>query len=45
VQSLRTGVFSLSALARANVKLMLEYQRDLREGRNHSFNAVLRFAF
>lgn len=45
VESLRTGVFNLSALIRANVKAMLEYQRDLREGRNHSLNAVVRFAF
>lgn len=45
VPSLRTGVFALSALVRANVKAMLEYQRDLREGANHSLNAILRFAF
>lgn len=45
VASLRTGVLSLSALIRANVKAMLEYQRDLREGENHSLNAVVRFAF
>ncbi len=45
VASLRTGVLSLSALVRANVKAMLEYQRDLREGTNHSLNAVVRFAF
>jgi hypothetical protein len=45
VQSLRTGTFNLSALIRANVKAMLEYQRDLREGQNHSLNAVVRFAF
>ena len=45
VPSLRTGVFNLSALVRANVKAMLEYQRDLRTGENHSLNAVLRFAF
>jgi hypothetical protein len=45
VPSLRTGVFNVSALVRANVKLMVEYQRDLREGDNHSLNAVLRFAF
>ena len=32
-------------LQRANVKLMVEYQRDLREGDNHSLNALLRFAF
>jgi hypothetical protein len=45
VPSLRTGVFNASALIRANVKAMVEYQRDLREGANHSFNALLRFAF
>jgi hypothetical protein len=43
--SLRTGVLNLSALIRANVKAMLEYQRDLREGTNHSLNALVRFAF
>jgi len=45
VPSVRTGVASLSALVRANVKAMLEYQRDLREAKNHSLNAILRFAF
>ncbi len=45
IPSLRTGVFALSALVRANVKAMIEYQRDFREGTNHSLNAILRFAF
>jgi hypothetical protein len=45
VLSLRTAVFNASALIRANVKAMVEYQRDLREGRNHSLNALVRFAF
>jgi hypothetical protein len=45
VPSLRTAVFNLSALIRANVKTLVEYQRDLREGENHSLNLVLRFAF
>jgi hypothetical protein len=45
VASLRTGVFNLSALIRANVKAMVEYQRDLRAGENHSLNALVRFAF
>jgi hypothetical protein len=45
VPSLRTGVFNVSALIRANVKAMVEYQRDLREGQNHSLNALVRFAF
>ena len=45
VPSLRTGVVNLSALVRANVKAMVEYHRDLREGDNHSLNALVRFAF
>ncbi len=45
VLSLRTGVWNVSALIRANVKAMIEYQRDLREGRNHSLNGLVRFAF
>jgi hypothetical protein len=45
VPTLKIGVFNLSALIRANVKAMIEYQRDFREGQNHSFNAVVRFAF
>lgn len=45
VQSIRIGTFNVSALIRANVKAMVEYQRDLREGDNHSLNALLRFAF
>ena len=45
VESLRTGTVGVSALVRANVKAMLEYQRDLRQGENHSLNAILRFAF
>jgi hypothetical protein len=45
VESLRLGVFNVSALIRANVKAMVEYQRDLRVGQNHSLNALLRFAF
>ena len=45
VPSLRTFVFNMSALIRANVKTLVEYQRDLREGENHSLNVVLRFAF
>jgi len=36
-----TAVFNLSALIRANVKGTLEYQRDLREGQNHSLNALV----
>ncbi len=45
VQSLRLGTFNVSALLRANVKVMAEYQRDLREGQNNSLNAIVRFAF
>ncbi len=45
VPSLRTGVFDVSGLIRANIKAILEYQRDLREGKNYSLDAVLRFAF
>jgi hypothetical protein len=45
VQSLRVGTFNLSALIRANIKAMVEYQRDLRQGENHSLILVVRFAF
>lgn len=45
VPSLRSGIVNLSALTRANIKVMAEYQRDLRESINHSFNIILRFAF
>ena len=45
VPSLRTGVFNVSGLIRANIKAILEYQRDLREAKNHSLDVVLRFAF
>ena len=45
VPSLRTGVFNVSGLIRANIKAILEYQRDLREAKNYSLDAVLRFAF
>jgi hypothetical protein len=45
VPTLKTGVCNLSALIRANVKAMVEYQRDMRQGQNHSLNALVRFAF
>ena len=45
VQSTRIGVFNVSGLIRANIKAIAEYQRDMREGANHSLNAILRFAF
>jgi hypothetical protein len=45
VQSIRIGTVNVSALLRANVKAMVEFQRDLRVGDNHSINALLRFAF
>jgi hypothetical protein len=44
-ESVRIGTFNLSALIRANVKAMVEYQRDLRNGDPHSLNVLLRFAF
>ena len=45
VPSLRTLVANGSALIRANVKAMVEYVRDVREGQNHSLNILVRFAF
>jgi hypothetical protein len=45
VPTLKTGVFDVSALIRANVKAMLEYQRNLRQGENHSWIGLVRFAF
>ena len=45
ITSLRTGVGNVSALIRANIKAMVEYHRDLREGRDYSLNTLLRFAF
>ncbi|MDE3155740.1 MAG: hypothetical protein KGN76_11595 [Acidobacteriota bacterium] len=45
VPDVRTAVASGSALIRANVKLIVEYMRDLQEGRNHSLDAVVRFGF
>ncbi len=45
VESLRIGTASVSALVRANIKAIIEYQRDLRDGDNHSLNGILRFAF
>ncbi len=45
VKPLRALNASLSYFAYANVKTMLEYRRDLRESKNYSLNAILRFAF
>jgi hypothetical protein len=45
VESQRTAVFNVSGLVRANIKAIAEYQRDLRQGTNHSLNVILRFAF
>ena len=45
VPSIRIGTFDVSALVRANVKLMVEYQRDLRLTDNHSLKALFRFGF
>jgi hypothetical protein len=45
VQSGETLVANVSGLIRANIKAMVEYQRDLRVSQNHSVNVILRFAF
>lgn len=45
VKSLRALNVGLSYFAYANVKLMLEYHRDLRESKNYSLDTILRFAF
>ena len=45
VKSLRALNAGLSYFAYANVKLMLEYHRDLRESKNYSVDTILRFAF
>jgi hypothetical protein len=45
VPSLRSLVANVGALIRANIKALIEYQRDLRQGENHSLYAVVRFAF
>jgi hypothetical protein len=45
VKSLRALNVGLSYFAYANVKVMLEYRRDLRESKNYSLNTILRLAF
>lgn len=45
VKSIRSLNAGLSYFAYANVKLMLEYRRDLREAKNYSLDTILRFAF
>jgi hypothetical protein len=45
VKSLRALNVGLSYFAYANVKVMLEYRRDLRESKNYSLDTILRFAF
>jgi len=45
VESVRIGTLNVSGLVRANVKAMVEYQRDLRNDENHSLNVLLRFGF
>ncbi|HVB38381.1 MAG TPA: hypothetical protein VND92_07580 [Vicinamibacterales bacterium] len=45
VPRVRTAVLNASALIRANVKLIVEYSRDLQEGTNHSLDAIVRFGF
>jgi hypothetical protein len=44
-ESLRVFNASLSYFIYANVKATAEYRRDLRESKNYSLNAILRFAF
>jgi hypothetical protein len=36
---------NFSFLVRANIKLMLEYHRDLKDSRNYQLNTLLRFAY
>jgi len=45
VKSLRSINAGLSYFAYANVKVMVEYRRDLREAKNYTFDTILRFAF
>jgi hypothetical protein len=45
VPSIRTLNANFSFLARANIKAMLEYNRDLRESQNYTLSTVLRFAY
>jgi hypothetical protein len=45
VKSLRSLNVGLSYFAYANVKVMLEYHRDLRESKNYSLDTILRLAF
>jgi len=45
VKSIRALNAGLSYFAYANVKVMLEYRRDLRESKNYSLDTILRFAF
>ena len=43
--SVRTLNANFSFLARANIKAMLEYNRDLRDSKNYTLATVLRFAY
>ena len=43
--AIRFANANFSYLIVANIKLMLEYQRDLEESENYNAAAVLRFAF
>lgn len=45
VQTQKALNLNLSVLARANIKLMLEYHRDLHDAQNYQIAAVLRAAF
>jgi hypothetical protein len=44
-QALKSLNANFTYLVRANVKTMLEYHRDLRDGKNYELDAVLRFAY
>ena len=43
--SIRTLNANASFLIRANIKAMIEYNRDLRESQNYTLATVLRFAY
>jgi hypothetical protein len=44
-EAIRVANANFSYLIVANIKLMLEYQRDLQESKNYNAAAVLRLAF
>jgi hypothetical protein len=45
VKTIQTANLNLSVLVRANIKLMLEYHRDLHDAQNYTLATVLRFAY